>query len=138
MLPVPARLRRATALAVLLFVPSLLPAVTPVLWTTLSFEDFDKGKPEGVAVSAAGELTLAPGLKALKVPPLEESAEPFLWSATVDSKGAVFVGGGNGGRVYRIPRDAAGAVYYETGDLAVHALAVDRSDVLYAATSPKG
>ncbi len=138
MLRFPARLRRAPALAALLLIPSTLLAVTPVLWTTQSFDDFDKGKPEGVAVSAAGELSLAPALKALKVPPLEESAEPFLWSEAVDSKGTVFVGGGNGGRVYRIPRDSAGSVYYETGDMAVHALAIDRNDVLYAATSPQG
>ncbi len=138
MLRFPARLRCAPVLSALLLIPSTLLAVTPVLWTTESYDDFEKGKPEGVAVSAAGEVSLAPGLKALKVPPLEESAEPFLWSETIDSKGTVFVGGGNGGRVYRIPRDAAGSIYYETGDLAVHALVVDRSDVLYAATSPQG
>jgi len=37
-------------------------------------------------------------------------------------------------RLYRVPKGAQGSLYYETGDLAVHALAVDRSDVLYAAT----
>src|SRR5712691_6840779 len=132
------RARRGCLLALLLLSPGRLLAVTPILWTVDTFEDFERGKPEGVAVAAAGELVLAPVLKPLKVPPLEESAEPFLWSEAVDSKGTLYVGGGNGGKVYRIPRGAAGALYYETGDLAVHALAVDRSDVLYAATSPQG
>jgi len=132
------RARRGCLLALLLLSPGRLLAVTPILWTVETFEDFERGKPEGVAVAAAGELVLAPALKPLKVPPLEVSAEPFLWSEAVDSKGTLYVGGGNGGKVYRIPRGAAGALYYETGDLAVHALAVDRSDVLYAATSPQG
>jgi sugar lactone lactonase YvrE len=113
-------------------------AVSPVLWTLETFEDFEKGKPDGAAVAAGGELVLAPGLKPLKIAALEQSSEPFLWSQTVDGKGTLYVGGGNGGKIYRIPRGAAGSLYYETGDLAVHALAVDKNDVLYAATSPQG
>jgi len=131
--------RRSRLLAALLMlIPGHLMAVTPILWTVETFEDFERGKPEGIAVAAAGELVLAPALKPMKLPPLEESPDPFLWSQAVDSKGALYVGGGSGGKVYRIPRGAAGALYYETGDLAVHALAVDRGDVLYAATSPQG
>ncbi|HXH28766.1 MAG TPA: WD40 repeat domain-containing protein, partial [Candidatus Polarisedimenticolia bacterium] len=113
-------------------------AVSPTLWTVETVDDFDKGRPEGVAISAAGDLTLAPELRALKVPAMEERSEPFLWSEAVDSKGTLYVGGGNGGRIYRIPRGGPGALYYETGDLAVHAMAVDRSDTLFAATSPQG
>ncbi len=129
---------RGLVLAALLVIPGPLLAVTPILWTMETYEDFERGKPDGVAVAASGELVLAPGLRPLKLPPLEETPEPFLWSQAVDSKGTLYVGGGTGGRIYRIPRGAAGALYYETGDLAVHALAVDRSDVLYAATSPQG
>ncbi|HEU4401884.1 MAG TPA: hypothetical protein VFT43_07240, partial [Candidatus Polarisedimenticolia bacterium] len=129
---------RRLLLAFLLIVPVPAFAVTPVLWTLETSDDFERGKPEGVAVDADGELVLAPALRPLKVPPLEESAEPFLWSEAVDSHGTLYVGGGNGGRIYRVPRGGAGSVYYETGDLAVQALAIDHSDVLYAATSPQG
>jgi len=132
--------RAALRLFVLLVLacPASAYAVSPVLWTLETFEDFEKGRPEGAAVSAAGELVLAPALRPLKISALEQSSEPFLWSQTVDSKGTLYVGGGNGGKVYRVPRGAAGSLYFETGDLAVHALAVDKSDVLYAATSPQG
>jgi hypothetical protein len=138
------RLRRLTRaprgpiLSILLLIPGSIFAVVPTLWTMETFDDFEKGKPDGVAVAAAGELVLAPALRPLKIPPLEETAEPFLWSQAVDGKGTLYVGAGTGGRIYRVPRGAAGALYFETGDLAVHALAVDRSDVLYAATSPQG
>ncbi len=137
-MPLAARALRGMTLAMLILLPAPLRAVTPTLWTVDTFDDFERGKPDGVAVVAAGELVLAPGLKPLKVPPFEESAEPFLWSQAADSKGTLYVGGGNGGKIYRVPRGAAGALYYETGDLAVQALALDRSDVLYAATSPQG
>lgn len=113
-------------------------AVSPVLWTVETFEDFDRGKPDGAAVAAAGELVLAPTIRPLRIPPFDTAPEPFLWSQAVDSKGTLYVGGGSGGRIYRVPRGGQGSLYYETGDLAVHALAVDRSDVLYAATSPQG
>jgi sugar lactone lactonase YvrE len=113
-------------------------AVSPVLWTLETFDDFEKGKPDGAAVAATGELVLAPTLRPLKVPPLEQASEPFLWSQVVDGKGTLYAGGGNGGKIYRVPKGAAGSLYYETGDLAVHALAVDKSDVLFAGTSPNG
>jgi hypothetical protein len=132
------RAARGLLIAALAALPGRALAVSPTLWTVETFEDFDKGRPEGVAISASGDLTLAPELRALKVPPMEERSEPFLWSEAVDSRGTLYVGGGNGGRIYRIPRGAAGSLYYETGDLAVHAMAIDRSDTLYAATSPQG
>jgi hypothetical protein len=134
----PARAARGVLIALLFLLPGAVRAVTPIVWTVASFEEFERGKPDGVAVTADGTLQLAPALRSLKVPPLEESAEPFLWSQAVDSHGTLFVGGGSGGRIYRVPRGSAGALYYETGDLAVHSLVVDRSDVLYAATSPQG
>lgn len=118
--------------------PGDLLAVAPALWTLETFDEFEKGKPDGAAVAAGGELVLAPALRPLKVTPLDSAAEPFLWSQAVDSKGTLYVGGGNGGKIYRIPRGGQGSLYFETGDLAVHAMAVDRSDVLYAATSPQG
>ncbi len=122
----------------LLAPPASAFAVSPILWTLETFDDFEKGKPDGAAVASGGELVLAPALRPLKIPALEQSSEPFLWSQAVDGKGTLYVGGGNGGKIYRVPRGAQGSLYYETGDLAVHALAVDKNDVLYAATSPQG
>ncbi|HYV86625.1 MAG TPA: hypothetical protein VFB49_11990 [Patescibacteria group bacterium] len=114
------------------------PAVTPVLWTTETLDDFERGKPDGVSIGASGELTLSPALTALNVPALESSADPFLWSLALDSKGTLYAGGGKSGSVYRVPKSGAGSVWFETGDLAVHALTVDRGDVLYAGTMPQG
>ena len=132
------RAARGIVITVLLLLPLPALAVSPILWTVETFDDFEKGRPDGVAITAPGELSLAPRLQSLKVPPMDETAEPFLWSQAQDSKGNLYVGGGHGGRVYRVPKGGAGSVYFETGELAVHALVVDHSDVLYAATSPRG
>ncbi|MFQ5877171.1 MAG: hypothetical protein ACE5JH_05710 [Acidobacteriota bacterium] len=122
----------------LLAAPSPSLAVTPAIWTIETFEEFEAGEPDGVAISADGDLVLAPELRPLPIAPFEHAPEPFLWSQAVDSKGSLYIGGGNGGRIYRIRRGAAGTLYYEGGNLAVHALAIGRNDVLYAATSPQG
>jgi sugar lactone lactonase YvrE len=134
---IPARFAAAVALVTAL-TAGPAPAVTPVLWTTETLDEFERGKPDGVAVGPGGDLSLSPALTALNVPPLEKSADPFLWSLAVDSKGTLYAGGGKSGSVYRVPKDGAGSVWFETGDLAVHALAVDRGDVLYAGTLPQG
>jgi sugar lactone lactonase YvrE len=112
-------------------------AVSPVLWTVGTLEEFERGKPDGTALGATGELTLGPAVSAMNVPPLEQSAEPFLWCVAVDAKGTVYAGGGKSGTIYRVPKGGVGSVYYQTGDLAVHALVADK-DALYAATLPQG
>lgn len=119
------------------FAPSAR-AVAPVQWTVETLEEFERGKPDGIALGAPGELTLSPALLGLNVPALEQSSEPFLWSVAVDSKGTVYAGGGRNGSVYRIPKGGTGAAWYETGALAVHALVVDKNDVVFAATLPEG
>lgn len=113
-------------------------AVSPVMWTVETLDEFEAGKPDGIAVGAPGELTLSPAVIGLNIPALEQSSEPFLWSVAVDSKGTVYAGGGRSGTVYRVPKGGAGAAWFESGDLAVRALAVDRGDAIFAATLPQG
>jgi hypothetical protein len=69
---------------------------------------------------------------------LEEDAQPFLWSQAMDSKGNLYVGSGNDGKVFKIPRSGAAALFYSSGDVAVQALAVDSRDNLYVGTTPEG
>src|SRR2546422_6003683 len=99
--------------------PAATFAVSPILWTLETFEDFEKGKPDGAAVAAGGELVLAPGLKPPKIAALEQSSEPFLLSQTVGGEGTLFVGGGKRGQNYRHPPGAPGSLYFETRGLAV-------------------
>ncbi len=113
-------------------------AVSTVLWTQQRAADFERGKPDGVAVTSRGEILLTRALRELQVKALEESAQPFLWSQALDSKGNLFVGSGNEGRIFRIPKGGSGSLFYSSGDLAVQALALDSRDNLYAGTGPEG
>lgn len=125
-------------LACLLAGAGSLFAVSPVLWTQQGAADLEKGKPDGVAVTSRGGILLARAFKELPVKALEESAQPFLWSQATDSKGTLYVGSGDEGRVFKIPKGGAGSLFYTSEELAVQALAVDSRDNLYAGTSPEG
>jgi hypothetical protein len=68
------RIRLRAASVVLLaaaLLPAPLPAVTPVLWTVETLEEFERGKPDGISMSPMGELVLSPALSAVNIPPLE-------------------------------------------------------------------
>ena len=120
-----------TALAVTAY------ASGPVIWTQQTPSDFEAGKPDGVAVASKGGLLLTRSVREIPVKDLQSEAQPFLWAQAIDSKGTVYVGSGNNGRIYKIAK-GQGTLLYSTGDLAVQALAVDGKDNLYAGTSPDG
>jgi sugar lactone lactonase YvrE len=125
-------------LACLLAGGGALFAVSPVLWTQQGGADFEKGRPDGVAVTSRGGILLARAVKELPVKALEENAQPFLWAQAADSRGNLYVGSGNEGRVFKIPRGGTGTLFYSSGDLAVQALAADSRDNLYVGTGPEG
>lgn len=113
-------------------------AVSSIHWSQQGLNDFEKGKPEGVAVTAHGGIVLARAVREIPIKALTENAQPFLWSEVLDSKGNLFVGSGNDGKVFEIPKGGQNRLLYSTGDLAVQALAIDSRDNLYVGTSPKG
>jgi sugar lactone lactonase YvrE len=110
-------------------------AVLPETWRQSDFADFEKATLNNVALRSDGRLSLAPVLTELL-----DSSTPYLWALAEDSKGNVYAGGGGpgtpGARVFVISPDGKSRVLAEFDALEVHALAVDRNDRLYAATSP--
>src|SRR5262249_9830733 len=133
------RLGRSGLLCLLLGLPACgLFASGPIVWTQQSNGEFEKGKPEGIAVASRGGLLLAREVKEIPVKELQEDAQPFLWALAVDSKGTLYAGSGNGGKVFKVSKSGQGSLFYSTGDLAVQALAVDSRDNLFVGTSPDG
>lgn len=112
-------------------------AVETKSWQQGDFSDFEKGKLTRLSLSSAGRLSLAPVVKELA-----DASSPYLWSVVSDSKGNVYAGaGGSTGttaKLWRIDSGGKATVVAELEGLGIHALAVDRSDVVYAATSPDG
>ncbi|HSW48854.1 MAG TPA: hypothetical protein VLH09_01710, partial [Bryobacteraceae bacterium] len=119
-------------LAALLCFGGAAPAAT---WRHSEYADFEKAMLKNVALRSDGRLSLAPTFTELL-----DSSAPYLWALAEDSKGNIYAGGGGpgspGARIYAISREGKSRVLAELDALVVQALAVDRNDRLYAATSP--
>ncbi len=108
-------------------------AVTPQKWTFRTYEDFLRGKFDGISLTAEGVLSLAP-----RENPLQGPTEEFYLSLARTSDGVVYVGTGHGGRVFKLDREGKGELYFQASEMDVTALTVDPNGVLFAATSPQG
>ncbi|MGQ9454983.1 MAG: SpoIVB peptidase S55 domain-containing protein [Armatimonadota bacterium] len=105
----------------------------PKIWTQRTQSDFAKGEGLGIAVSSDGKLVLVPQLQKLA-----EVPEQFIWCAVPAEDGSIYVGTGDSGKIYHIRASGEAKVFYETKELEVHSLAIDKAGNLYAGTSPRG
>jgi len=112
---------------------AFLGAVVPQKWELRTREDYLKGKFDGISVSYDGTLTLAPKEEKLAAP-----QEEFYLSVLPASDGAVFLGTGHGGKVYRVGRDGRAELWFQAPEMDVTALVQDLRGALYASTSPNG
>jgi outer membrane protein assembly factor BamB len=99
--------------------------------------DFDKGTLTHLSLSSEGHLSVAPALKEVYDPSVA-----FLWAVARDSKGNLYAGGGSLGgskaKLFAIDPQGRGKLLAELDGIAVQAIAIDRQDRVYAATSPDG
>ncbi len=116
---------------------ALLSAVDTKTWQQSEMADFEKGTLKNLSLSSDGRLMLAPVLKEIFDPSVT-----FLWAVARDSKGNLFAGGGGlgGAKAKLVEVDASGKTktLAEIDGMAIQAIAIDRQDRVYAATSPDG
>jgi 5-keto 4-deoxyuronate isomerase len=131
-------LRQLPFLLVIASSSSLAWAVTTEVWKTQSADDFRAGKLVRAIVSSEGEVML--GRHADRV---ALSGVTLVWSALVAFDGNAYLGTAPKGAVLRLrgvrsgnPRQAEKV--FETGQLAVTALAADDRGLVYAGTIPNG
>ncbi len=124
------------SVAVVFFSIHLLPVfgVTTRIWEQQNQKDFESGKPENVSISSKGELMLAPKLDAF----FEDTKEIYVWCLAEDSKGNIYAGTGNGGKIYRINTDGESSLFYDSPEVSILTLAIDSNDNIYAGTAPDG
>ena len=124
------------SVAVVFFSIHLLPVfgVTTRIWEQQHQKDFESGKPENVSLSSKGELMLAPKLDAF----FEDTKEIYVWCLAEDSKGNIYAGTGNGGKIYRINTDGESSLFYDSPEVSILTLAIDSNDNIYAGTAPDG
>jgi SMP-30/Gluconolactonase/LRE-like region len=95
--------------------------------------EFLKGEVENVSIDSQGRLVLGPATELIY-----ETSAPFVWSLTIGSDGALFIGTGNEGKVFRIDEQGKGSIFFDAPEIEVHALAPAPDGGLYVATSPDG
>jgi hypothetical protein len=125
----------ALAMAVILLATPTVPAQGTHLWSQSRLEEFEKGTPQGVALTSDGQLRQGPGLT-------EELTTPssYVWSVAVDKNGTAYVGTASPATVLRLG-DRPGAkpfTLFETKDLSVQVVRLGPDGALYAATLPGG
>jgi hypothetical protein len=108
-------------------------AVVPQKWTVRSYEDFLRGKFDGVSVSADGLLSLSP-----KEDKIEGPSEEFYLSFLMAPDGLAYLGTGHGGKIFRMTKEGKAELYFQTSEMDVTSLAMDKKGALYAGTSPNG
>ena len=108
-------------------------AIKTSLWESQSQKDFQQGKPKDVSISSKGEVTLPPTLKKFVEP-----EEDYIWCLAEDSKGNIFAGTGNNGRILKITPDGKSALFFDSPEVSIHDIVIDKDDNIYAGTSPDG
>ncbi len=110
-----------------------LAASSPSFWEMTSYQDFVKGKLDGLSLSRDGRLTLAP-----KLDTLFASGQPVIWSIAQGSDGMLYAGTGHRGRVYKVTPSGQSSVLWSADQPEIFAVAVDSRGIVYAGTSPNG
>jgi hypothetical protein len=133
------RLRFAFTIAALAAASAVFPTLRPAhaqgthLWTQSRFEEFEKGTPDGVAITSDGRLREGPVLKETLTTP-----STFVWSVAANKSGTVFLGTGSPATVQRVGADGKAFTLFETRDLTVQAVRFGPDGSLYAAIMPSG
>jgi len=128
------------AFAILFAAAGVCAAVETQVWEHSAASDFEKATLKKVALRNDGRLSLAPVLEEIY-----DASIPYLWAVVEDSRGKIYAAGGGpdaGAKVFEIDTAAASGQRAKTlatiEGLQVQALALDRQNRLYAATSPDG
>ncbi len=116
----------------LLASPLALHAAQPQFWRIEGARDFLEGDVQGLSVDSEGRVRLAPASRVLHDPEV-----PTVWCVAADPEGALYVGTGNDGKVFKVD-GGKGSLLFDAPELEVHALALGPDGRLYVATSPDG
>lgn len=111
-------------------------AVKTSFWRVDDIQSFLQGeKVAGVALESDGYLRLGPAWDSV-VTRLPNVA--YIWCLAPDSKGRVFFGTGDDGRIYRWTRDRGATLVWDTGASEITSMAIDANDNVYAGSTPGG
>jgi hypothetical protein len=105
-------------------------AVKTSFWRTDDLQGFLQGEHvAGVALESDGYLTMGPAWDSVAT---RLEGVSYIWCVARDSKGRVYFGTGDNGRIYRWTREKGASVVWETGAGEITSLAIDKADNVYA------
>ncbi len=105
----------------------------PIFWEISKQDDVLKGDARGISIADNGAMSLAPSYTLVY-----DTKEAYIWSATTDAAGNIYLGTGHDGKIFKVDASGNGRLLYDAAELDVTALATDAKGTLYAATSPDG
>jgi hypothetical protein len=106
---------------------------TTATWELNTYQDFLKGRFQGVALDRDGRLSLAP-----KLQDVFDSGQPVIWSVAQGPDGSIYAGTGHRGRLYKMSPSGQTSLLWTSDQPEIFAVAVDAKGSVYAATSPDG
>jgi len=127
------RYRGCITLVLLLLLSEITSAVTPQFWENFTQADLLQGKLDRMSLAPDGKLFLSPAFDMVF-----DTGQPYIFSMVRDSRGNLYVGTGDGGKVFRIDSDGKGILFFQSEEINVFSMAIDADDCLYVATSPDG
>ena len=127
------RNRGFAALILLLVLSITTTAVTPQFWENFTQADLLEGRLDRISLAPDGKLFLS-----RMYDMVFDTEQSYIFSMVRDTRGNIYVGTGDDGKVFRIDPQGKGTLYFQAEELNVFAMAIDNSDCLYVGTSPDG
>jgi hypothetical protein len=126
-------LKRFLGFALLLCLARAAHASSAKIWVTDTTREFSAGTAHGVSAEPTGDVVLA--RRSAKVEGIRAST---ILSAFEEAKGAIIVGTGDGGQVFRAEPGKPAVLLATVPEKEVTAVSVGPDGAVYAGTSPKG
>jgi len=113
--------------------PQLAIGISPDSFEVESTKNFEKGDFENVAMQSDGKLLLGPVYKEFI-----DLSEPYVWCLSQNKSGDIFAGTGDEGKVYKIDQRGNISLLFDSQDLEILSMNVDKRENLYVGTGPEG
>jgi hypothetical protein len=108
-------------------------AATTATWEMTGYQDFLRGRINGLSLTRDGRLMLGS-----KLDTLFDSGQPEIWSIAQAPDGTLYMGTGHRGRLYKLDAAGKSSLVWTSDQSEIFAVAVDSKGVVYAGTSPDG
>lgn len=106
---------------------------TTTSWELHTYNDFIKGKFNGLALTRDGRMQLAPEVRTLFA-----SDQPAIWSVAQSPDGTLYLGTGHKGRVISLSKDGKATTLFSSPEPEIFTVVFGPDGSLYAGTSPNG